>query len=133
MFADDTKLGGVDDTSEGCATFQRDLYRLDNWAKGTSWSSTMGNEKSFLWEGITHPIHQYGLGSDCLQGSSAEKDLGVLVDNKLNLSQQHVLAAKRTNGTLSCIRQTIPSRSREVILHLYSALVRFTWSAGSSV
>ncbi|KAK4830801.1 LOW QUALITY PROTEIN: hypothetical protein QYF61_013730 [Mycteria americana] len=64
------------------------------------------------------------LGADRLESSLAGKDLGVLVDTKLNMSQQRALAAKRANGVLGCITQSIASRLREVALLLYSALVR---------
>ena len=64
------------------------------------------------------------LGADKLEGSFAEKDLGILVDTKLNMSQQQVLVAKKANGVLGCIRMSVASRSRDVILPLYSALVR---------
>jgi len=58
-----------------------------------------------------------------LESSFAEKDLGVLVDTKLNVSWQCRLLPKKANCIPSCIR-TIVSTFREAILSLYSALVR---------
>jgi len=69
-------------------------------------------------------LHQYRLGVDLLESSSAERDLGVLVDDRLTMSQQCALAAKKAHGILECTRRNVASRSREVLLPLYTALVR---------
>lgn len=58
-----------------------------------------------------------------------EKDMEVLVDKKLNKSQQWVLATKKANSFMGCTRRSIASRSREGIPPLCSALLRHIWSA----
>ncbi|KAK4807114.1 hypothetical protein QYF61_018455 [Mycteria americana] len=116
-FSDNTKVGGVADTPEGGAAIQRDLDRLEKWANRNLMKFNKG-KCQVLHLGRNNPRHQYMLGASQLERIFAEKDLG------LNMSQQCAFVAKAANGILGCIRQSITSRSREVILPLYSTLVR---------
>ncbi|KAK4811083.1 hypothetical protein QYF61_016369 [Mycteria americana] len=122
-FADDPKLGGEADTPEDRAASQRDLDRLEKWADRNLMQFNQG-KCQVLHLGKNNPMHQYMLGAAWLESSFAERDLGVLVGTRLNMSQQCALVAKRADGILGCIRQSIASRLRKVILPLSSALVR---------
>ena len=74
--------------------------------------------------GHSNPHYQYSLEDVRVEHSPAGKDLGVLVDGKLDMSQQCALTAQKANCILGCIKRSVVSRLREVILPLCSVLVR---------
>jgi len=74
--------------------------------------------------GLGKPKHSYRLGGEWIENIPEEKDFGVLVDEKLNMTQQCALTMQKANCILGCIKSSMASRLREMILPLNSALVR---------
>lgn len=79
-FVDDTKVGGVANTPQGCANFQQDLDGLENWMEKNL--KRFNKSKCIVLHlrrnDGTYQCHLQG--NDLLERSSAEKYLGALVD-----------------------------------------------------
>lgn len=110
-----------------CVAFHRD--RLENWlteTSETSWSSVKGDAKFCICRWTTSGWKPTGWRAGW------QKSLGGPCWHQVSqMSQKSTLAVKKATSTLSCIKQSLISRSEEVILALCSALVRQTWSGGS--
>jgi len=102
---------------------QRDPGRLEKWARVNLIKFNKAKRK-VVHMGCGNTKHKHSLGGERIESNPDEKDFGVLMDEKLDVSQQCVLTAQKASCILGCIKSSVASRSREGILSLCSALVR---------
>ncbi|GAB0209889.1 cAMP-dependent protein kinase inhibitor alpha [Grus japonensis] len=108
-FADDSKLVGEVNTSEGRDILQRHLDRLEEWASKNSMKFNKDMCK-ILHLGQNNKRPQYRLGSVWLGSSLAERDLGVLVD-KLNYPEGYLEAMASKEKKDKVKKQTVKQES----------------------
>ena len=122
-FADDTKMGRLIRSDSDVIALHTDLDRMNEWSN--RWQMQFNISKcKVLSVGRGNPHNKYTLNQEELVGSEYEKDLGVTVDSDLRLRKQCIEARNKANRVLGFIFRSVKSRSSDVILKLYLALVR---------
>ena len=116
-------MGGIADTLEDRNKLQSILDWLERWAENNRME--LNRDKcQVLHLGKRNHMHSYKMGDTWLSNTTNEKDLGIVVDHELNMSQQCDVAAKNANAVLGCIKRSIASKSHKIVVPLYLVLVR---------
>ena len=123
VFADDAKLYRRIKEPNNRTILQKDLDRLHEWSN--RWLLQFNEEKcKVIHIGRNNTGHQYHLGSTHLTETHKEKDLGVLITPDLKPTAQVEKAATSANSVLGRITKTFICLEKEVLLPLYTSLVR---------
>ncbi len=136
LFADDTKLFGKSSNSSDVDSIQRDLQKLQNWSE--TWDLRFNETKcQTLYLGRNNNKKVYSMGSSQnqvpLQETTAEKDLGIIIDNQLSFDNHITQAVKKANQLVGMIRRTFTFLDKETFTKLFTSMVRPILEYGNCV
>ena len=132
IFADDTKqYRAIRDVNDN-VTLQDDINSVHKWSE--VWQLGFNLDKCVtLPLGFKNKKHKYNIDGNIVETVVEEKDLGIIVDVKLNFHKHILTATKKANSILGCIRRAIKFKDRDMILPLYKAHVRSRLEYGSVI
>jgi ribonuclease P/MRP protein subunit RPP40 len=123
LFADDSKIYGPVDTEEGIQTIQKDLNQLVGWSDKWQMGHNVDKCKS-LHLGNQNPGHQYVMNGNPLTKTSAEKDLGVMVDEDLKFHVHTAKVVSKAFQILAVVNKSFVNLDAFTLPLLYKTLVR---------
>ena len=132
LFADDskifTKITSERNNREANNTIenevlQKDLNNVKDWA--AKWKMEFNVDKCKIMH-LRHsnPKHEYYMGGTTLEVTKEEKDLGVLVDDKLGFSKHIKGIVGKANRMLGLIRIGFACLNKMMFMNLYPVLIR---------
>ena len=122
-FADDTKLFANVGKAEDIVHLRNDLHELCKWS--ADWLLLFNVDKCKVMHfGYNNTLASYYIDNTMLPSCTVERDLGILIQDNLKVSQQCFKAASAANRILGMINRTFSHKSRFLIDTLYKSLVR---------
>ena len=143
MYADDTKVYRRTDTPNGQLKLQEDLDALYHWSE--TWQLRFHPDKCKVLSLGNRPpedkpkLHLYvredngSLKESPLEETVSEKDIGVIIDNKLSFREQIDTKATKANTIMGIIRRTFTHMDKNTFMQLYRSMVRPHLEVSNSV
>lgn len=127
MYADDTKLFSAILSDNPTNNLVSDLKLLEEWSE--KFQMKFHPEKCHVMHiGTNNPRHEYTMSKDNQQHNlekvSSEKDLGIILDDKLKFSEHINIKVNKANQIVGCIKHTFKHMNKEVFKLLYISMVR---------
>ena len=124
-------IGTVGECS-GSNQIQHDLYELDKWAN--KWQMAFNSTKcKSLHLGNNNSKHQYSMGNTTLSQTTAERDLGVNIDDSLKFHKHTSAVVSKANQIMAVIRKSFEHLDRTTIPLLYKTLIRPHLEYGNAI
>ena len=131
LFADDSKIyckvprenNAKPELERAHENLQEDLHEIHRWAEKWKMSFNV-NKCKIMHLGYGNTKHEYNLNGTVLLETEAEKDLGVIIDNKLKFEQHIKGIVAKANRMIGLIKISFESIDKEMFLNLYKTLIR---------
>ena len=132
LFADDTKMFRIISTPKDSELLQDDLAKVTDWSD--KWLVRFNADKcKHMHIGNKKVNAEYFLNHTKLTYAEYEKDIGVVIDDKLNFDKHISDKCKKANCMFALVRRTFRFLDEETFKPLYKAFVRSHLDSCSSV
>ena len=122
-FADDTKLGTNALNPADVDALRIDLIKLGEWSERWQMPFNCGKCK-VMHIGDRNPQANYSLQGSEIQSVDQEEDLGIIISKDLKFTKQSIKVEKKAQKLIGYIKRQFKYRNKEIVLQLYTALVR---------
>ena len=126
LFADDTKVFRKINSEDDRRILQNDIDRMVEWSD--TWLLKFHPDKCKVMrlgkKANKEQVEQYKMGTQELNFSDMEKDLGVLIDSNLSFESHINTAVNKANRTMAIVRKTFDYMDATTFNLIFKGLVR---------